>query len=358
MSARVDQLVSGFALGDAISLEAVALRDALRALGVESDIYADPERVAPDAGADCRPLPEFDTVRRDGVIYHYAIASRALERFLASPAHKILIYHNVTPARFFEGFDDTVAALLTDARESLPHVLPKVDDVWADSGYNAQELEELGARQVQVVPLIFSPQTLQIQPDARVLEKYAAQLTTILFVGRLAPNKCVEELILTFAHYQRGINPYSRLIVVGSERTCPKYFAMLRMLTGELNLPNVCFERYASPAGLVACYEVADVFVTTSRHEGYCLPLVEAIYKQVPVIARATGGMPEALGGAGVLFDDLEPPLLAELIHRVTADVPLRRQVLVSQSRRMAELDSRSVLEELRPLLERHIAMR
>lgn len=350
--ARVDQVLSGFVSGDAISLEAVCLRDALREMGMESDIYADPRHIAPDMVGKCRSLDDLSSRPEDVLIHHFSIASPAGDAYLSSRAKKVMIYHNITPPEFFKGYSDAMVEQLLDARRRLAEMGRASDAVWADSRFNADEVTDLGVEDVRVFPLAFSPRAWDRTPDRVILdEKYPGPLTNILFVGRIAPNKCIEELIQMFAYYHYNINPQSRLIIVGSERSAPKYFAMLRMLAGEMDLQNVCFERYASPAGLTACYEVADLFITASRHEGYCLPLVEAMYKERPVLARATGGMPEALGGAGVLFDDLDPKLLAELAHRVLSDNLLRDEVLASQKTRMAELLQRSLESELRERL-------
>ena len=348
---RVDQLLAGFADGDAISQEARFLQRTLRDLGIESGIYAPADRIAPDVRDLCRTHGEFDPRAADKVIYHYSIASSATDLFSSSPGRKIVRYHNITPAEFFAGFDDHVAEQLRDARAGLGSVAGEADVVWADSDYNAGEIRELGADHVIVVPLFFAIEEFAAEPDPDKLAKFAGPLKNILFMGRVAPNKCIEELIMAFAWYQKCINPYSRLILPGSERSCPRYFAMLRMLTERLDLPNVCFEGFVSNAGQSACYMSADVFVTTSRHEGYCLPLVEAMCQGVPVVARRTGGVPEAVGGAGVLFEDMAPRALAELIHRVASDDALREEVMRSQEKRVAEIRERDVSVECRDLL-------
>jgi glycosyltransferase involved in cell wall biosynthesis len=226
-----------------------------------------------------------------------------------------------------------------------------VDAAWAVSEYNASELASAGFSHVKVFPLLFSSASLDLPPDPNVLGKFTADLATWLFVGRLAPNKKVETLIEAYYWYHKTINPYSRLVVVGSERSCPRYFAMLRMFVGDLDLPNVCFEGFASPAGLPAYYRMADVFLTTSEHEGYCAPLLEAMYVGVPVVARAIGGIPEAMGGAGVLYDGMTPNELAGLVNRVIADQDLRNEVLASQDRRMKEIRLRDPAAELKSLL-------
>ena len=352
MSARrIDQLLAGFADGDAISTEALCLQPLLKSAGFESDIFVDPERVAPSARSRCRPLAEYRGSAQDAVIYHYSISSPAQPVFLSSPARKVLMYHNITPASFFDGFDDAVAAPLRRAREDLPAAAKQAQAVWTVSAFNAAELTALGIANVRVFPLLFDPAPFDIAPDPQVLARYDYPMTNILTVGRLAPNKRIEDLIQAFAWYKTAINPLSRLIIVGSKRSAPAYYAMLRMLAGELDLSHVCFEDYASTAGLAALYGLASVFVSTSAHEGYCLPLVEAMHHRVPVLARDAGGMSEALSGAGVLFDDPSPLDLAELIHRTVSDEALRREILDSQARRIEDIRARKPASELAPLL-------
>jgi len=348
---RIDQILAGFAEGDAISTEATILQSIFRKWGFQSDIFVDFSRVSPAMKQHCRALDEYLGTGGDLVLHHYSIASPAADLFCSAAAKKILIYHNITPAEFFDGFDDAVATQLRQARGNLSRFIGFSDAVWAVSKFDAAELEALGASNVKVFPLLFSAGQFDLPPDADVPRKLAGPLLNILFVGRIAPNKRIEELILAYSWYYWRINRQSRLVIVGSERTAPRYYLMLRMLVHELDVPNVCFERFASPAGLSAYYDLADVFVTASGHEGYCLPLIEAMQKDVPVIARNIGGMPEALGGAGVMFNDASPAELAQLIHRVTSDDELKRTVIESQQRRMKDIAARSVEDELKALL-------
>ncbi|HBA82485.1 MAG TPA: hypothetical protein DCZ95_00170 [Verrucomicrobia bacterium] len=349
---RVDQLVAGFADGDAISGEAILLREHFRKLGFDSDIFADPRHVTPRLRDQCRKLEDYAGRPGHAALYHFSIGSPATEIFRKTSAKKIMLYHNITPPEFFRGFDDRVEQQLITARAELKAVAEASDAVWADSRFNADEVEALGVRPAQVLPLLFSPQMFDVPPDAAVQARFAGPMTNLLFVGRIAPNKRIEDLIQAFAWYSRAINPFSRLLVVGSDRSCPRYYAMLRMLAGELNLPNVCFEGFASPESLSAYYSVAGIFVCASEHEGYCLPLVEAMYRKAPVMARNIGGMPEALGGAGVLYEDLTAQELAELIHQVTANPVLRSEVLASQEKRMKAIAARDVEKELNDLLQ------
>lgn len=349
--AAVHQIVAGFAAGDAISLEAVAIREACRALGYASDIFAPTETVTPDTRHEVRPLEELQPAVAQVLVYHYSIESRATDIFRQAAARKVMIYHNITPADYFRGFDERVERQLTKGRQELAGIAAGADAVWADSAFNAAELTALGIRNVRVWPLLFSSAAFDVAPDPVVQQRLATPSRKIVFIGRMAPNKCVEDLVEAFAWYHRQLERRSELLLVGSERSCPRYFAMLRMYAGELDLPAVSFVRYASPAGLVAFYEAADLFVTTSRHEGYCLPVVEAMYKGVPVLAREVGGVPEAMDGAGVMFDDASPMELACLMHRLITPGPLRSTVLASQQARIERLRARPVQQELRELL-------
>lgn len=349
--AAIHQVAAGFAAGDAISLEAVAIRDLCRELGVASEIYVPADRIAPDCRDAARPLAEYRPGAGELLVFHYSIQSPATEAFRRSPARKVVVYHNVTPAEYFRAFDEPLAAQLEAARAELAEVARAADAVWADSAFNAAEVAALGVPGVRVFPLLFSAGALAGTPDPVVRQGLSGPSKKILFVGRLAPNKCVEELIEAFAWYHKRLERRSELILVGSERSCPRYFAMLRMFAAELDLMAVSFVRYASPAGLVAYYEAADLFATASRHEGYCLPVVEAMYKGVPVLARNVGGVPEAMDGAGVLFDDATPAELACLMHRLTTDAALRGEILASQQARIGRLRDRPIRREFEALL-------
>ena len=197
------------------------------------------------------------------------------------------------------------------------------------------------------------PRFLECPPDPSAAGRIARNLKNILFVGRIAPNKRIEDLVRAFVWFNKAVNPYSRLVIVGSDRSAPRYHTMLRMLANELDLPNACFEGFVSDAALVAYYRAADVYVCASAHEGYCLPLVEAMHMGVPVIARNVGGVPEAMGSAGVLYEELDAVELAELINRVLTDSALREEILLSQKKRMEELLARDFGAELKALMSK-----
>ncbi|MFA5343751.1 MAG: glycosyltransferase [Kiritimatiellia bacterium] len=348
---QIHQILAGYADGDAISNEAALLREIFRRWGHKSEIYADLSRVSPSLTTDCRALADYTAGASDICLHHYGIASPATGVFLASAARKIMVYHNITPAEYFGGFDDAVAAQLRAARLALPEVARRSDAVWTVSQFNAAELQAAGIANVKVFPLLFPPTPPDLPPDPLILKKFAGPLKNILFVGRIAPNKRIEDLILAFAWYHRALNPFSRLIIIGSKRSAARYYTMLRMLAGDLDLSNLCFEGFVSSARLSAYYRTADLYVSASAHEGYCLPLVEAMAHGIPVIARAAGGTPEAMDGAGVLYDDLAPAELGALFDRVLTDAALREEIIASQSRRVRRARERNPESEVQALM-------
>ena len=348
----IHQITAGFALGDAISTEVLALRDICRGMGLPSEIFVPWENTTQEARKVVRPLEEHPPQGMDLLIYHYSIQSRATEVFRRFPGRKVVIYHNITPAEFFQPYDEKTVRLLAEGRQGLGEVAALADEVWAVSVFNAQEIKATGvAKRVKVFPLLFSLRLFDEPPNATALQGLSTPNRKILFVGRMAPNKCVEELIDAFAWYHKCIERRSELILIGSDRNCARYFAMLRLYAGELDLMSVRFVRFTSQAELVAYYQKADVFVCPSRHEGYCLPVVEAMYKGVPVIARNIGGIPEAMDGAGVLYDEAKPEELAQLMNRVITDGGLRSDILAGQQARIQRLLARNVPEEFQGLL-------
>jgi glycosyltransferase involved in cell wall biosynthesis len=122
-----------------------------------------------------------------------------------------------------------------------------------------------------------------------------------------------------------------------------------------LRVPDVVLTGHVSDDDLLAYYSVADVFVCLSEHEGYCVPLVEAMNAGVPVLAHAAGAVEETLDGGGVLLRDKRPELVAELVHELVTNAALRREVLASQEAAIARVRARDfaalLLDRLAPVL-------
>lgn len=353
---RVHQLLAALSYGDAISNEALAIRRHLQAAGYRSDIFA--EKVHPRMAHLARPLWEYrDESGRDTVcLFHFSIGSAAGRLAYHSNDPLVAIYHNITPAPFFLGFHPHLAGLCHHGRRELAAFAPRAQLGLGDSEFNRQELEEAGFEPTAVLPIVLDL-SLYDRPASSVVRRLVGdERTNILFVGRIIPNKKIEDLIRVFAAYQRWVDPRSRLLLVGDTRGFERYFDRLRELVSELRVDEVLFTGQVDDDELYAYYREADVFLCLSEHEGFCVPLQEAMHFGVPVVAYDAGAVRETLKGGGILLKDKRPEEVAELLGLLRSDQDLRRAVLATQEQAIRQIRSTDfgglLLERLRPILE------
>jgi glycosyltransferase involved in cell wall biosynthesis len=357
MKPPVHQLLAALSYGDAIGNEALQIRRHLRAAGYASDIFA--EHVHPRMAHLARPLFEYPRVSSPSTVclFHFSIGSAAERLIYHAPDRLVVIYHNITPARFFLGFHPHLAGLCHHGRRELRAFAARTELALGDSEYNRRELEQAGFRATGVLPIVHDLAALERRPSRVVRRLYGDGRTHVVFVGRVIPNKKIDDLIRVFAVYQRYLDPRSRLLLVGDTRGHERYFRRLREMIEALRVGEVVFTGQVDDDDLVAYYSLADAFVCLSEHEGYCVPLVEAMALGVPVVAYDAGAVGETLRGGGVLLQDKRPEVVAELLHGVVHDAALRRAVLDTQARAVRELrrlDFGALLvERLAPVLER-----
>jgi glycosyltransferase involved in cell wall biosynthesis len=252
---------------------------------------------------------------------------------------RVLQYHNITPAAFFAPYDPMLFRLAALGRQELMSLAGRVDLALGDSEFNTRELEALGFRETGVMPIAVNTDRITAAPRRPALERILGDgLINILFVGRIAPNKRIEDHIRLAELYKRYVDSYYRFIFVGRTDVVPRYYAQIRALVSELRmLPDRFWFTGAVPdEDLGAFYRWADVYVSLSEHEGFCVPLVEAMAADVPVLAYAAGAVPETLGGAGVLFTPKDLELAAEMMGMLVYDRPVRDAVIDGQRRRLA----------------------
>jgi glycosyltransferase involved in cell wall biosynthesis len=256
------------------------------------------------------------------------------------PEPKVINYHNLTPARYYQPYDSATATGLTEAARELERLSRKVRTAIADSEFNATDLRAMGVDDVHVIPPYFG-RGWRGDADPATLAALEAGRRGIdlLFVGRIVPNKAHQHLIRTMAAMRAAIDAGARLHVVGP----PGPLTYLRLLTGLADriVPGgVIFTGAVSDAELAAHYRHADAFVCLSEHEGFGVPLVEAMRAELPIVAYDAGAVGETLGGAGVLLQTVDPRVVAEVVARVARDEALRAQLKSRQLIRAAELES------------------
>lgn len=357
----VHQLYVAATPGDAIGNHMLWIDAKLRDWGLDTALYA--QHIAPELAGRIRPDHEFlaalhaPAARPDDVLlYHYGLYTPNVRYYQAAQGRlrTILSYHNITPAHFFRGWSPELELLCDTGRRTLPGLVG-ADLALGDSEYNRQELVAAGfpAAQTAVMPLFSQHADLAAQPvDAPLLDQLrAGGIANFLTVGRVAPNKAIEDAIRIFAVYHHTLNPRSRLYVVGG-RLLPAYDAALDALVDRLNLAGaVCFPGVALGGTLKAYYQAADLYLCASHHEGFCVPLVESMFFGVPILAHAAAAIPETLGDAGVLYTRPDYAQLAEMAHLLLTDAALRARVIARQRERLADLAPDRVEARLREVL-------
>jgi glycosyltransferase involved in cell wall biosynthesis len=282
----VHQVLATLGYGDAIGHEVLGIQRVLREAGYQSDIFvetADP-RLEP-LTRDYRDLLDA-SAPGNLLIHHFSIFSRASRIAYALPDRMALVYHNITPPEYFIGIHEDLVELCFKGRRELTAYPERCVLALGDSEFNRRELEALGFSPTGVLPVVPGFDHLDVDADPFVAGQFDDEYTNLLFVGRVIPNKRIEDLIRFFSAYRNTFNRRSRLLIVGSYGGFDKYLAALHHLTQRLDISaDVHFVGQVSNEELTAYYDVADIYLCASEHEGFCVPLVEAFYKRIPVVA-------------------------------------------------------------------------
>ena len=336
----LNQWVPAAHRGDAVGDNARRLCDLFRRLGHESNVFA--LTVDDDLADHVRPFTDPDARRGDVTILHFAMPSPMSDAFATLPGARVLCYHNVTPAHFFADYDPDITRLTALGRRELASLVGRVDLAVGVSEYNRLELEELGFDPTGVLPLLIDTTRLTTAAPVPALESLLQDgLVNILFVGRIAPNKKIEDHIRLAEQYKRYVDVYYRFIFVGKTDAVPRYYDTVRALITEYRMlsDRFWFPGPASDEELGTYYRNAHAYVSLSEHEGFCVPLVEAMATDVPVLAYGAAAVPETLGGAGVTFAPKDLEYAAELLGMLVYDAPVRRRVVAGQRARLADFN-------------------
>ncbi len=341
--------------GDAVGRHTLRLREATRARGFRSDIFVD--TVDDDTADETLAVLSYPETAEPGdvVVYQFATAS-AMAPWLAGRSETLVVnYHNVTPPELMAPWDNHLALGQLRAQGDLRLLAPRTTLAVADSAYNEAHLAASGFAATAVV----SP-SAALDADVDVTNGAGPGRTATgatdagarwLAVGRVSPNKGLESTVAALAVARAHTDPGATLDVIGKPAT-DSYVAALHRYVAELGLAGaVRFAGHASDATVAAAYAAADVLVVTSEHEGFCVPVVEAMAAGAPVVAFDQGAVPEVLGGAGALVTDKDPYALAASISALLADAPRRAAMIAAGRRRLAELDLAAAADRFVSLL-------
>ena len=350
---RIHQVLATLGYGDAIGHEVLGIQRVLRAAGYESEIFVETadHRLEPQT-RDYRELVDFS--HRDNLLlHHFSLGSKASRTAYALPDRMALIYHNITPPEYFVGVHRTLARQCFRGRRELRAYAERCDLAMGDSEFNRQDLISLGFPRTAVLPVVPDFSHLDRQPNRVLADQFDDAWTNVLFVGRVIANKKIEDLICWFHAYHTIFNPRSRLLLVGAQTGFERYLASLHELVGRLDASQVHFIGHVSDEELVAYYELADLFLCASEHEGFCVPIVEAFYKQVPVLAYAATAVPSTMDGAGVLFEDRNPIHVAALMDEIVSNASLQDQIVDGQLAAVDRLRSKDFAGTLLGFVDR-----
>jgi L-malate glycosyltransferase len=326
------QFVTGATFGDAITEQARLMRGWLRDWGFHSDIYA--WHIHASMNGEVRPLSAYRRSRQEEwAIYRHSIGSEVPDFLVTQALRLVLIYHNITPAEYFEGTDPMRARLARLGLEQLHDLRPKTGLALADSTYNAGDLSQAGYRDIETLPICLPAERYNVAINPVLAEGLAEYPDHLLFIGRLAPNKRQEDLV-RLLYCLRRLRPEARLYLVG-DRWDIGYDIWIEGLAAQLGLENaVILTGKVSQVDMITHLKAAGCYVSMSEHEGFGVPLIESMVLGLPVVAYGVAAVPDTMGDAGVVFHRKAFELLAELIDLILTDRALRQRIIVKQATR------------------------
>jgi glycosyltransferase involved in cell wall biosynthesis len=330
------------------------MRDYLRNRGYDSDIYAYTIDESLSNEAIDFHVYQPSTETGDILILHFALPSGMTDFLKRASCKKAIIYHNITPAYYWLPYDKSLVHLAYAGRQELASLSPFVDRSAGDSEYNRLELERLSFRNTCVLPIHVDQDRYRVTPSRYVIDQLHDGTDNFLFVGRVAPNKKLEDVMKLVHMYKKFYNPLARLIFVGKTNVAPSYLASLRELSARLGLmpAEVVFAGHVDWPELVAYYRGSHFFVSMSEHEGFCVPLIEAMICDTPILAYSSTAVPYTLGNAGVQFDKKDFVELAGVCFRIRNEDAFRESILDTQRKQLMKYSKAEIEKSLDRFLE------
>jgi glycosyltransferase involved in cell wall biosynthesis len=307
------------------------IQRALREKGHDSEIFI--RHYEPRMAKHIHDFREYKSFSSPDnvVIFHFSIGSPVSKMFFRIPDKKIMIYHNITPYNYFLDYHRILTRECYKGRLEIRLFVDKVDLALGDSEYNRQELERLGYPNTGVLPLLLNLRKFDSSGDPIVHRIYDNGKWTVLFVGRVIPNKKFEDVIKVFAFYKKFFNPDSQLILAGDYRGMERYYFALQDLVDRLQIKDVHLTGHVDFRELVSYFKLADVYLSMSEHEGFGVPLLEAFHNRVPVVAYQAGAVDETMNGGGVLLAEKDYLQTAVFLDKLLRDKVFRERIIAHQ---------------------------
>ncbi len=347
---KIIQVTPTLGYGDAVGNNVVAIDKLLKRNGYSCMVYSnsfDPR--IPDS-VEKKLINEWKAPKKDDIlIYHIAAGWSEINKIIDAKCRKIAIYHNVTPPHFFKGYDNLAYKICRKGVKEVKSLKDVFDYCIADTEFNKQDLVSYGySCPVDAVPILINFNDYAAEPSQEIIQKYKdTEGTKILFVGRIVPNKMYEDLIRSFYSYKNVYDPKAKLFLVGKYNENDSYYKRLQDYIKELQLEDVYFSGHISFRDILAYYSVADIFLCESEHEGFCVPLVEAMYFKVPIIAYDSCAVGETLGDGGVLINNKDSMFVASVINTIMQDEQMIAQLKEKGTNRLKWFSNDRIEKEL-----------
>lgn len=351
---RIIQLVSSLNFGDAVGNDALAIKHMLEGAGYATAIFtfAVHPKIKEENVYNIDLLPEL--TEDDIIIYHYASEDGFQKLIEETTAKVVLRYHNVTPPEFFHGYDEKAEIITRKGLVQINGMKDAIDYGIVVSDFNKKDLIDMGYQcPIAVAPILIPFKDYEQEPDKDVVTRYSDGKTNIVFVGRIVPNKKFEDVIACFAAYKEKYDPTARLFLVGNYQETDTYYQYLQEYIKKCGVKDVIFPGHIAFNAILAYYKIADLFLCMSEHEGFCVPLVEAMFFETPIVAYASTAIPGTLGGSGVLVETKEPEMVAEAMNHVMQDAEYRSEILKKQNERLKDFAYESIRGQILDEIEK-----
>ncbi|MBQ9827772.1 MAG: glycosyltransferase family 4 protein [Lachnospiraceae bacterium] len=354
---RIIQAAPTLASGDGVGNCIFSFDSILKEEGIDTVIYAN--RTVGDIDPDLfRDSAELAEEKADLMIYHLSYGNELNERVLSYDIKKVMVYHNITPPEFMKGYFPAVAKACEYGLNQVKALAGKYDGYICDSTFNKEQLVGFGYPEdrIDVLPILV-PSYEGVREKRSIIKKYDDGMRNIISVGRIAPNKKIEDVIRSFFYYRTFYDPDSRLLLVGNyDSVNSKYYRELMTLVEDLGIEDrVVFTGFVTEEEKAAYFRVGHLYLCLSEHEGFCIPVVEAMRYSIPVVAYSEGAVPETLGKGGILLKDKSPEITAAVMNRVLRDVRLRDGIRKDQEKELERFERGVIKDKLMEIIRKYV---
>ena len=356
---KIIQIVPSLSYGDAIGNNILAIDKMLKRAGYCSVIYAEiiDGRLPKGTARNIKKMTKLN--EDDVVIYHFSIGANMTYLFAGLKCKKVILYHNITPKEYFERYSFDSWKMCKEGEEQRRFLADKVDYCLAVSEYNKQDLINSGFTcKIDVLPILIRFSDYEKKANEELIQKYNDGYTNFFFTGRISPNKCLQDVINAFYHYKKYYNSNTRLFIVGNDSGMEKYAKDLMQYVSKLGLvDDVVFTGHVKFDDILAYYKVSDVFLCMSEHEGFCVPLAEAMYFKLPIVAYDSSAIAETMGNGGFILKEKNPLKTAGVIDYIMKNDIFRQEIIKNQEIRLEDFNEKKIektlLTNLQTILEK-----